>query len=136
MMFKIIFFSLCFYGVQSFAEISLSTERILTDFLSQMAQGKSLFCIENGLLSDGVLISHYTPHIRETRDKAVMNVDYTEVGRYEVNEIDFEIHRIFHKKPIQKQAQYSFQKTSKGLQIMEMHPADCLLHYEREGNLE
>ena len=135
MMLKIIFFSLCFYGFQSFAEISSSTEKILTDFLSQMMQGKSLFCIENGLPSDGVLISRYTLKIHETGDKAVMNVDYTEIGRYEVSEVDLEILPILHKKPIKKQAQYSFQKTSQGLQIMQMNPAECLLQYEKDENL-
>ena len=135
MMLKIIFFGLCFYGFQSFAEMSSPTEQILADFMSQMVQGKSVFCIEKGLLSDGVLISHYTPHIHETGNKVTMNVDYTEIGRYEVSEVDFEIHRILHKKPIQKKAQYSFQKTSQGFQIIQMNPADCLLQHEQNENL-
>ena len=130
-MLKIIFFSLCFYGFQSVAELPSSTEKILKDFLSQMVQGKSLFCIENGLLSDGILISHYTPHIHETRDKAEVNVDYTEIGRYEVSEVDFEVHHILHKKPIQKKAQYSFQKTSQGLQIVKIDPPECLLESKK-----
>ena len=124
----IIFLGLFFYLSQSFSNSSSSTENTLQNFLSLMTQGKSYFCIENNILSDGVLISMYNiVNIDETKTQVSVAVDYTEMGLYEVDEASLDIHHILHSKPIQKTAQYSFQKTSQGLQITKMDPADCLL---------
>ena len=124
----IIFLGLCFYLSQSFSNFSSTTENTLQDFLSLMTQGKSYFCIENNMLSDGLLISDYNIlNIDETKTKVTANVSYTEIGLYTVDEFSLEIHHLLHKKPIQKTAQYSFQKTDQELRITNMNPARCLL---------
>ena len=126
----IIFLGLCFYLSQSFSSFSSTTENALQGFLSLMTQGKSYFCIENNILSDGLLISNYNiVNIDETKTQMTVNVNYTEIGLYEVDEFSLDIRHLLHKKPIQKTAQYSFQKTDKGLRITSMNPANCLLKY-------
>ena len=126
----IIFLGLCFYLSQSFSNFSSTTENTLQDFLSLMTQGKSYFCVENNILSDGLLISRYNiASIDETKTQVTANVNYTEIGLYEVDEFSLDIHHLLHKKPIQKTAQYSFQKTAQGLRIENMNPANCLLKH-------
>ena len=129
-MYIIIFLGLFFYLSQSFSNFSSSTENALQDFLSLMTQGKSYFCIENNILSDGFLISSYNiVNIDETKNLVTVNVNYTEIGLYEVDEFSLDIHHLLHKKPAQKTALYSFQKTAQGLRITNMNPANCLLKY-------
>lgn len=126
----IIFLGLCFYLSQSFSNFSSATENAVQDFLSLMTQGKSYFCIENNILSDGLLISSYNiVNIDETKTQVTANVSYTEIGLYEVSEFSLDIRHLLHRKPIQKTAQYSFQKTAQGLKITSMNPVDCLLKH-------
>ena len=130
--FKLIFLVLCMYLSQSVATVYPPVEHVLQQFLVQMVQGISLFCLENGMLVDGALISEY--HIKSVdnqKETVAMVVQYTEIGRYYFDEGDFEIVQQLHKKPTIKTTQYSFKKTLKGLQITNVDPISCLLNSKK-----
>ena len=129
---KIIFtgFIFLFYSY-TFAN-ELDNKQVLQDFLTQMTEGKSLFCMEHGILTDGLLVSDYQiQNIHRVKNNITMTVRYTEVGQYFIDEAVFKMKPNLYKSSISKTAQYSFLDTSRGLQITGMNPDQCLLLYNQ-----
>ena len=122
------FFLFCSYSFSN----EFDSKQVLQDFLTQMTEGKSLFCMEHGIPADGVLISDYQiQNIHRVNNNITMTVQYTEVGQFFIDEAVFKMRPRLYKNSTSKTAQYSFLDTARGLQIIRMDPNQCLLLYNQ-----